>query len=404
MTTKTESPDTETETLDSQTPDAPFQTDQVLTIMGGHLVHDTYSAFLAPLLPLLQFRLGLNYGQLGSLALFIQLPSLATPFIGYLADRISLRYFVIFAPAVTATLMSLVGFAPSYAVVALLLLATGISIAAFHAPGPAMISHLSGRRVGTGMSLYMAGGELGRTVGPLVVAWGLAYLTADNFWQLMFVGWAVTAVLFWRLRDVAARPTGVPPAQLASFWPAARRFFPLLTWIIIARMFMTAALTTFLVVFMADVLQVNYWLAALSLTILEGAGVAGALVSGTLSDHFGRRRVLFWLFALAPLIMLAFLFSPPWLALPLLLALGFTAIAPTPVLLAAVQDEFTEHRSTANGVFIALNFSIRALAAWFIGLTADVVGLNMAFVFSAVLALTSLPALARLPLRSLHAN
>ena len=34
-----------------------FQTDQVLAIAGAHSVHDTYSAFIAPLLPLLQERL-----------------------------------------------------------------------------------------------------------------------------------------------------------------------------------------------------------------------------------------------------------------------------------------------------------------------------------------------------------
>ncbi|MCA9981840.1 MAG: MFS transporter, partial [Anaerolineales bacterium] len=365
---------------------------------------DTYSAFLAPLLPLLQFRLGLNYGQLGGLALFLQLPSLATPFIGYLADRISLRYFVIFAPAVTATLMSVLGFAPNYFVVALLLFATGISVACFHAPAPAMISQVSGRRIGTGMSLFMAGGELGRTLGPLAVAWGLAYLTADNFWQLMFVGWAVTAVLYWRLHDVAARPAGVAPAQMAAFWPSARRFFPLLSWVITARMFMIGALTTFLVVYMSDVLNVDYWLAALSLTILEGAGVAGALLSGTLSDHFGRRNVLLVLFICAPLLMLAFSFSPTWLALPLLLALGFTAIAPTPVILAAVQDQFPDHRAVANGTYIALNFTIRAVATFAVGLLADNIGLNTAFSLSALLALTSLPALWRLPFNTPPAN
>ena len=74
----------------------------------------------------------------GSLTIFTQLPSLLNPFIGYLADRISLRYFVILAPGVTATMMTMIGFAPNYFTLALLLLAVGVSIAAFHAPAPAM--------------------------------------------------------------------------------------------------------------------------------------------------------------------------------------------------------------------------------------------------------------------------
>ena len=58
--------------------------------------------------------------------------------------------------------------APGYLALALLLLAVGV--AAFHAP--AMIASVSGPRVGAGMSIFMASGELGRTVGPAIVVAG----------------------------------------------------------------------------------------------------------------------------------------------------------------------------------------------------------------------------------------
>lgn len=152
-----------------------FQTNQVMTIAGGHFVHDTYTAFISPLLPVLQQRLSVGYAMAGSLAIFAQLPSLFNPFIGYLADKANLRWFIILAPAVTATLMSSMGLTPTYLSLALLLLASGISIACFHAPAPAMIAKISGKRVGKGMSVFMASGELGRTVGPVVAAAGVAW-------------------------------------------------------------------------------------------------------------------------------------------------------------------------------------------------------------------------------------
>ena len=85
------------------------------------------------LLPVLQDRLGMGYTGAGGLMILTQLPSLFTPFIGYLADRVSLRYFVILAPAATATLMSVIGLAPDYLTLALLLIAVGVSTP-FHAP------------------------------------------------------------------------------------------------------------------------------------------------------------------------------------------------------------------------------------------------------------------------------
>jgi FSR family fosmidomycin resistance protein-like MFS transporter len=89
--------------------------------------------------------------EAGLLTVFMQGPSLLQPFIGHLADRISLRTFVILAPAVTATMMSLLGVAPGYAVLALFLVAVGFSSASLHAVGPVIAGNLSGRSLGRGM-------------------------------------------------------------------------------------------------------------------------------------------------------------------------------------------------------------------------------------------------------------
>jgi FSR family fosmidomycin resistance protein-like MFS transporter len=90
--------------------------------------------------------------------------------------------------------------------------------------------------------------------------------------------------------------------------------------------------------------------------------------------------------------MLAFLYSPSSLSLPFLILLGLTAISPTPVLLAIVQDNFTENRALANGLFLAANFLIRAFGIWAIGFSADQFGLATAFLWSAILGFLALPA------------
>ena len=381
-----------------ETAEKEFNTGQIFTIAGGHFVHDTYSAFVAPLLPLLQERLATNYMLTGSLAIFTQLPSLLNPLIGYLADRVSLRYFVILAPAITATLLSSLGIVNNYFVVAMLLLAGGISIAAFHAPAPAMIGRLAGKRVGTGMSIFMASGELGRTLGPIVAVAGVGWFGLEGMWRLMFVGWAVTAVLYYRLHDVSAR-TDTKPAGLADAWPQIRRVFPILGWIMLARTGMIVSLTTYLPLYMQDEVEVSLWLAAAALSILEGAGVAGALLSGTASDRFGRKRVLGLLLFVSPLLALLFVYGPSWLAIPLLLALGLTAISPTPVLLAVVQGSFPDHRALANGIYIGLNFLVRGLGIWAIGALADAYGLTLAFVVGSIAAFLTLPGVWLLPKR-----
>ncbi|NOZ48769.1 MAG: MFS transporter [Chloroflexi bacterium] len=368
-----------------------FHTDQVLSIAVGHLGHDTYSAFLAPLLPLLQERLGIGYALTGGLAIFTQLPSLLNPFLGYLADRVSLRYFVILAPAITGTLFSCLGLTSSYVALALLLLAAGVSIAAFHAPAPAMLAQVAGNRVGKGMSIFMAAGELGRTLGPLIVVGAVQWLGLGGIWRLALVGWLISIFLFVKLHDVQV--TSRPSHQSTTrFWKHAGVVFPLLIWLMIGRSFMQVTLTTYLPIFMRDVAGASLWLAAASLTILEAAGVVGALFTGTFSDRWGRPLVIFILLGLAPMLLIGFLYSAPWLLVPLLIALGITAISVQPVLLALVQDEFPHNRALANGTFLGLNFMIRSVAIAVVGVAADRIGLFDAFLISAAIGFLSIPA------------
>ncbi|MBE2221991.1 MAG: MFS transporter [Anaerolineae bacterium] len=370
----------------------------VATVTMAHLVHDTYTAFLAPLLPLLQSKLGIGYTLAGSLAIFMQLPSLLNPFIGYLADKANLRWFIILAPAVTGTLMSCMGLAPTYLVLVFLLLAAGVSVACFHAPAPAMIAKVSGGRVGKGMSIFMASGELGRTLGPVIAVAGVGWFGLEGMWRLAFVGWGVSIILYWRLRNIEdVRKTESAKATMSEFRAAGQKVFPPLALIMMGRALLEVSLTIYLPLFVSDELGLSLWLAAISLTILQAAGVVGALISGTISDRYGRSRILFMVLLLAPLLMLALIYGPSWLAVPLLIALGLTALSPQPVFLALVQDKFPDNRALSNGTFLALNFLIRAAGIWVVGLLADQFGLTAAFVLSALVAFVTVPVLKFLP-------
>jgi FSR family fosmidomycin resistance protein-like MFS transporter len=375
----------------------PFQTGRVITITAAHTVHDTYTAFLAPLLPAFIAKLSLTKTEAGALTVFMQGPSVLQPYIGYLADRLSLRYFVILGPAVTATMMSLLGIAPRYAVLALLLMVVGLSSAAFHAVAPVMAGRLSGRSLGRGMGFWMVGGELGRTLGPLIIVTVVSFVSLDGTPWLMTAGLLASFVVYLFLRDVPGRPPETRPA--VSFRQGLRVMRPLLVpliGIITARVFTLAALTTYLPIFLTEE-GASLWLAGVSLTVLEAAGVAGALTGGSLSDRLGRRLILFVAMLATPLFMLIFLATSGWIRLPLLLVLGFTSLSIAPVIMALVQESFPENRALANGVYMGLAFVIRSGAVVVLGALGDFFGLQLAFTISAVITLLGLPLLLMLP-------
>ena len=374
--------------------DNDFQGEQVFVISSGHFVHDVYSAFLVPLLPLLIEKLSLTLTMAGSLSAFMQFPALLNPFIGRLADKSNARYFVVFAPAVTATLMSLMGLAPNYYSLLALLIVAGVSVSSFHAPAPAMIARVSGNRVGKAMGWFMAGGELGRTLGPIFAVWAVTTLTLEGMLRVAVLGWLTSLILFWRLKDIPIEKK--EKIGLREVLPKLRAIFLPLAFILLFRTFMTVSMTTYLPIFM-NLKGANLWLSGAALSIMESAGVVGALSVGAISDRIGRRSILLFSAIASPIFIIAFLNTSGWLLIPVLLAVGFTSLSVGPVFLALIQDNFPKHRASANGAYMLLAFLTRFPATIIVGLLGDKFGLEKAFLWSALLAFLVIPSIFMLP-------
>lgn len=371
-----------------------FHVGQVATISSTHFLHDVYSAFLAQLLPQLIEKLSLTYTQAGSLNTFMQLPSLLNPLIGYLDDKINLRLLVIFAPAVTATTMSCLGLAPNYASLALLLLITGLSVAAFHAPSPAMVTSVSGKQTGTGMSFYMASGELARTVGPLLAAWGVTMFTIQGMWRLAILGWLASIIMYGRFRKLTLRVQ--KQSGFRQMFPAATHLFIPLLLITLARSF----LVTGLGIYLPTLLQgegASIWASSRALAIYQLAGVVGALVGGTLSDRLGRKTVLFIASLVSPFLAWGFLHTSAWLQMGFLVLTGLLSLSAQPVMLALVQDHLPNHRSVANGFYMAFSFVFQSLASLLIGVMSDRTDLRTAFYAVILVSLAAAPIIFFLP-------
>jgi len=373
-----------------------FKTTDVISLSAGHWIHDTYSAFLSPLLPALIDKFLLSKTEAGLLSVFMQGPSILQPLIGHTADRISLRYLVILAPGITATMMSLLGVAPAYVLLPALLLIAGFSSACMHAIGPVMTGRVSGKRLGLGMGFWMVGGELGRTVGPILVVSAIGYLTLEGLAWLMLGGWVASAMLYFRLKNVAGRPDEVSELHWKETLQEMRALMLPLALFLFFRAFMSVCLTTYLPVFLKEEGS-DLFLAGAALSILEGAGVVGALLGGTLSDRWGRRSVLYISMLVTPVFTFLFLSWTNWMRFAMLVPLGLVSLSTAPVLMAMVQESYPDNRALANGVFMAANFLIRAVVVIVLGLIADGYGLRLGFIISAVLMPLGAAVVSRLP-------
>ncbi len=367
---------------------------QILIVSGGHLFHDLYTSFLAPLLPTLIENMSLSLMSAGILTTFSRIPSILNPFIGYLADKIGARYFVIFAPAITATLMSLLGQANSITSLAIILFLAGISSTMFHATSPGLVASASGERKGYGLSLFMAGGGIGRSLGPLLVVWVVSVWGLSSIYRLMFMGWSASLILFIQFRKLDFTPQENPP--LKPVLPLFKAFFLPLSIVVILRSTLTAALSTYLPVYMVQS-GAPLWIAGAALTVLEISGVIGALFMGPISDSFGRRKIIKISLLISAFLVPVFLQVQGLLVFPVLVLLGFFGLSPGTLFLALVQDNFQEHRATGNGVYLLIHFLSNGLMLVIIGFVGDNLGLKIAYLIGAAASLCSIPALSLLP-------
>lgn len=369
-------------------------------VAGGHLAHDLYSSFLAILIPAVQDKLGLSLAVVSLMIPAQQIPGIAQPFVGYVADRTTRKWFVVLAPTVTAITLSSVALAPNVAVVLLLLMAAGLSSACFHAPAVALVGELGGKRTGRAMSIFMAFGESARTIGPLLLTAAIALFTLEGSAVVMVFGLAASLVLYFTL-DTSESDLLRKGAKKVEFRPllrARRKPLGALLAVSVINGLATSPYTYFLVKYLESSGR-SHWYAGLAVSLISGAGIAGGLLAGNLSDVVGRKTVLAVTSIVAvPMFYLYLgLENGSWYVLAILMAAGFLAIGIRPVVLAVAQDLMPEARGSTAGLMLAIGFIAQSLAAPAFGALGDNIGLGHAFWLVSATSLVALPFIPFLP-------
>jgi FSR family fosmidomycin resistance protein-like MFS transporter len=259
-----------------------------------------------------------------------------------------------------------------------------------------MVAKLSGDYKGRGMAFFMVGGELARTVGPLLAVGVVSAFGLEGFYPIMVFGLASSFWLFLKFKDVNIRRKTNRSISLKGTWKEVEHIMLPLIGILCARGFMHASITTFLPTFIQSRTG-DLWLAGISLTLVEGAGVAGVLAAGSFSDALGRRQVLLICLVAAPFMLMGFIWLEGWMRFAMLVFTGLTLLSTTPVMLALVQEHSTSSPAAANGMFMMVSFMARSSIVVIVGFLGDIIGLEATYICSSLLGLLGIPFILMLP-------
>jgi FSR family fosmidomycin resistance protein-like MFS transporter len=358
----------------------------------GHFVIDLYAAFLPPLLPLLIDKFQISFVSASLLAAALSLSSSMTqPVFGVLFDKLGGWKMIIWGPVVAGLSLSLLGLAPHYSVLILLLILGGLGLASFHPEGAALTTLLSGQKRTWWMSVFMLGGNLGYSLGPFLILPIVIHLGLE--WSLFatFPALGVAWVLH-RYAKLGEKLTKTPSPADIKIEPFLNRRalgFSVLFSLVVLRVTTILSLVTFLP--MVQKLRGFSLIAAGgSMTVFMACGAFGGLIGGYLADRLGRRKIILASFIPALPALSAFLYWKGPMSLFILALLGFLLYISEPSCIVLAQEMIPQQARTASGLIMGMAWGLGGVGVLGVGALADVFGIEWALRFLLVLPAGSL--------------
>lgn len=355
----------------------PGATRVAVVVAVAHGLNDAYSAFLPPLLPRLMERLDLSIALAATVAMSYSLASsLLQPLLGYLADRYGRRIFLVGGLLVSGTFVSLLGLAPTFWILLLVLAVGGLGSAAFHPPGASYAVRVGeGKGRGARYSVFSFGGSAGYALGPLIAVALVQWRGLEGLWVAMIPVLLLAPVFYRNLPSGRSeRSAHLPPAPgevlklLSGPLGLVFGISAVMAWA--QRAFLTME------PIIVDQAGGSEALGAAVLTAYLAAQALGTVAGGVLSDRMDRRTLLVGLCALAlPAHLLAvWLTAGSAPALAAAAVAGFLGMATLPPIVVAAQEMVPRGAAVGSGIVMGLAWAAGSVGVLGTGALADVVG------------------------------
>ena len=371
-------------------------------LSAGHLFTDVNQGAVAALLPFLVSERGLSLAAAGALILASTVSSsVVQPFFGVFSDNRPIPALMPLGVLLAGTGMALVGVAPSYPVIFLCIVLSGIGVAAFHPEAARFANYVSGSRRARGMSFFSVGGNAGMAFGPVLTTPFVLLFGLPGTMFLALPAVVMALVLFHEIpRMLSFKPVEVENGeeeQVAA--PEHWGPFARMVGIVVVRSFVYFGLVAFVASYYERVLDVSTALGNAALTVMLASGAVGTLVMGPLADRFGRRTIVGASMLLLPPLIFCFTLSGPFVGMVLLALVGAATVGTFGVTVVMGQEYLPGRIGLAAGITMGFSIGLGGVGAPLLGFLADRAGLHVTMLVIAALPVLGLLLALTLPRR-----
>lgn len=349
----------------------------------AHLLNDLYSNYLPQLLPFLIVLYADFTATRAAIvvSVFSITSSFTQPLFGYLMDRQGKRWLAYIGTLWMSVLLSLTGLVHSYWLLVILAAAAGLGTAVFHPQASAMVNVLSMDRKAVILSVFVAFGNFGFALGPLLL---IPLFEAFGLKATVFTvipGIIVTILLFvFSPADKVSEK--IPPTLGVVFenLKASAKELTAIIGVIAIRSLTYTGLLAMLPLYFQYKNMSNIQASHL-ITIMLAAGAIGGVAGGFISDYFGRKPLIIGTLILATPLFFAFLLTSGAVSTIFLALAGAALLSSFSVTVVAAQEAIPDNKALAAGISMGFANGLGGLAVIFIGRIGDIFGLSAAVTF-----------------------
>ena len=269
-----------------------------------HASHDIGAGLHVALLPFISIDLGLSYLRAGFLISAYALTAGFSQIIGgWLADRFSKYIVIAIGLAGIGFATFAIGLSSAFYPMLAILVIMGLFAGAYHPSAAVLISdHFEKTVIGKAISVHLVGGSFGHAIGPILggliantIGWRFAYIFL-SIPTLLAIPVSLTKFRKLEQSSLSKLTANVPTVSNNTIEEAPKRLNllqglrPVADIIILATLIqlVVGSANSFFPMFLVDKYNIAPVYASMLVGVIRGAGIAGSLLGGWISDKWGR--------------------------------------------------------------------------------------------------------------------